>query len=73
MRIKDMITQGEVSWYVNNFSIVLVWEKHRKICSLILRVGLKSRLMYVVVYLQNVIKVAKKVHLATIWKNVQDL
>ena len=28
MRIKDMITQGECSWYFNNFSKVLLLEKY---------------------------------------------
>ena len=45
MRIKDMITQSEFSWYFNNFSPVLlrkVWGQDRRICSLRLEVkGLK--------------------------------
>ena len=28
MGIKDMITQGEFSWYFDNFSSVLLWEKY---------------------------------------------
>ena len=28
MRIKDMITQGEFSWYFSNFSPVLLSEKY---------------------------------------------
>ena len=29
MKIKDTITQGEFSWYFNNFSPVLLYEKYR--------------------------------------------
>ena len=28
MRIKDMITQGEFSWYFNNFSPERLWEMY---------------------------------------------
>ena len=28
MRIKDVITQGEFSWYFKNFSPVLLYEKY---------------------------------------------
>ena len=28
MGIKDVITQGEFSWYFDNFSPVLLWEKY---------------------------------------------